>query len=306
MNKLWKEGLCNNAFSQKNNELQALMKEDKIGMISQGNSNYPISDTDTNPNLRWEWLGGMTSDVNDVPIIGATSTITDSIKVVISADTEYPREICRLVDYFYSEEGISAAQVIMWYAENDKELGSKYYLDEEHPSIIKGLEDYPIYSVAAECKNQVPDGYDSWETYKIQKLYINSGFNMVTYTDPNNLGNVLMKANASDEICDAIIADNTNAGLLLAQIWKHMNEEGETEVRYGYPIVVYAEDVIDERASLITDITLICEAAHAEFITGEKDPNSDADWNEFLNNLKKAGLDRLIAIEQASYDAANK
>ena len=51
---------------------------------------------------------------------------------------------------------------------------------------------------------------------------------------------------------------------------------------------------------------LLCQTAQAQFITGEKDIENDADWNAFLQDLQKAKLDRLLEIEQTSYDALYK
>jgi putative aldouronate transport system substrate-binding protein len=37
------------------------------------------------------------------------------------------------------------------------------------------------------------------------------------------------------------------------------------------------------------------------FVTGEKDPNNDADWNNFLDTLKELGRDELMKVCQSAY-----
>ena len=306
MNKLWEEELClMTAYTSTKAEVQAMIKENIIGVMAESGSAWPISEDDVNPSARWEYLGGMTSAVNDVPIIGATNTVSNQIKVVISADTEHPEEICRLVDYFYTEAG-TRVRDLYWYAETFEEIGKVYYKDLDNPVIIPGLEDYPIYNVHPDTANTVPEGYDKWGTYAIQKLYINEAFNIIAPMDPTDLPYIVSASGASDELCDTMIEMNARNSAWVAQIHKRINDEGEAEIRFGYPIMVYEEAVVDERTSIWTDLFLLCQTAQAQFITGEKDIENDADWNTFLKDLEKAGLTRLLEIEQEAYDALYK
>lgn len=70
--------------------------------------------------------------------------------------------------------------------------------------------------------------------------------------------------------------------------------------------MVYDSSIAGERASIMTDINLLCQTAQAQFITGENDIENDEHWNTFIKNLEKAGLNRLLEIEQISYDALYK
>ena len=42
--------------------------------------------------------------------------------------------------------------------------------------------------------------------------------------------------------------------------------------------------------------------AHAEFIRGDRDINSDADWDKYKKTIEGLGLADLLAIEQAAYE----
>ncbi len=70
-----------------------------------------------------------------MPIIGAANTISNEINTVISADTEHPAEICRIIDYFFTTEGSRASTSAEWYVENYEEIGSKWYHDKDNPWI---------------------------------------------------------------------------------------------------------------------------------------------------------------------------
>ncbi len=40
----------------------------------------------------------------------------------------------------------------------------------------------------------------------------------------------------------------------------------------------------------------------SSFVVGNKNPNSDADWNEFLQNLESTGRSKLLKVAQSAYD----
>ncbi len=51
-----------------------------------------------------------------------------------------------------------------------------------------------------------------------------------------------------------------------------------------------------------TELTSLITMAKKEFILGRRDPNSDADWNAYLDDLKALKFERWAEIAQASYD----
>lgn len=59
-----------------------------------------------------------------------------------------------------------------------------------------------------------------------------------------------------------------------------------------------------ERSTLITDINNYHKIAYTQFINGELD--IDADFDAYVAELEKIGLDRLLEIEQAAYDRMYK
>ena len=63
------------------------------------------------------------------------------------------------------------------------------------------------------------------------------------------------------------------------------------------------EEYADEYASLWTDIDLYINESRAKFINGELD--LDADWDNYIETLKKMGMDRVYEMKQATVDAYN-
>ena len=69
------------------------------------------------------------------------------------------------------------------------------------------------------------------------------------------------------------------------------------------PGTTILEEYADEYASLWTDIDLYINESRAKFINGELD--LDADWDNYIETLKKMGMDRVYEMKQATVDAYN-
>ena len=67
------------------------------------------------------------------------------------------------------------------------------------------------------------------------------------------------------------------------------------------PNLIHADAVRDEIADLgaaIAGATGVVQQWSTEFIVGARDINSDAEWNNYLTELKRAGVDRYVQIWQ--------
>jgi len=60
----------------------------------------------------------------------------------------------------------------------------------------------------------------------------------------------------------------------------------------------------NELSTLTANIESNVATSTAEFVTGVRDPNSDGDWNGYLDGLQGLGVDRYLEIWQAAYDAS--
>lgn len=53
----------------------------------------------------WGGVAGLTSEFHSEKTAPMSSAVENGIKIAISADTEYPEEAVKFLDYFYTEEG---------------------------------------------------------------------------------------------------------------------------------------------------------------------------------------------------------
>lgn len=70
------------------------------------------------------------------------------------------------------------------------------------------------------------------------------------------------------------------------------------EVVYELVYTQEENEVVSEFKQLLQDYLL---ESRAQFATGVLDPNSDADWQTYLNNLESLGLPRILEVSQAAY-----
>lgn len=285
MNKLWEEGLClDTAYSSSKEEYLALAQANRLGVYSDAAGKS--TPEDKTPDLGWEWLCGLTSEYQETPSVTATSQVSDKAKIVLSASTEYPEEVCRLIDYCFSDEGSVNVR---------KRMDDLYPQIKYDETVIEGYEEFPLLSLSEESKSNPPAGWESWDTYGLQKCYINEAFNVVTRVDEGSAMDAIIRGSHDPELLDNWCKAN-NTGVI-ANIAKRMDS---VEVSYGYPIVIYDADLLDERNSLVTDLTLYTSNMQAQFITGVVD--IETGWDEYIATLNKMGLPRLLEIEQQCYD----
>ena len=69
-------------------------------------------------------------------------------------------------------------------------------------------------------------------------------------------------------------------------------------VESGFPAGVWCDDtdLTTERSELKTVIDTAIKTAYSEFILNRRDPNSDAEWQAYLDNLNALGLERYLEV----------
>ena len=65
----------------------------------------------------------------------------------------------------------------------------------------------------------------------------------------------------------------------------------------------YTAEENEDLSALLNDLTSYIEEMRAQFITGKA--SLDTDWEAYVNELRKMGLDDFLAIQQAAYDRYN-
>ena len=86
-------------------------------------------------------------------------------------------------------------------------------------------------------------------------------------------------------------------------IIRYYEEAGQPDELYYYNIFTPEEaEWVEENAP---DIKEFIKNSRAEFCSGVQDPNDDAAWQKYVDDLHSLGTDRWIEIAQASYDRLN-
>lgn len=81
---------------------------------------------------------------------------------------------------------------------------------------------------------------------------------------------------------------------------KEIKEKYSPYLKEVFPMVYFKEDEQKRLAALETDLNKYLEQMEAKFITGTSPV--DAGWDEYVNTIKKMGVDEVIKIYQTAYD----
>ncbi|MBQ7840151.1 MAG: extracellular solute-binding protein [Lachnospiraceae bacterium] len=273
MNRLYEEGLINqDAYVLETSELESLNKEGKVGFSGGWSSRCSGEYNDNEPG--WYTPTGFTSEYNADKSVVLNSSVSSGYYFVANADTKYPEEMAKLVDYLFTTEGAISC-------------GNGY----------EGV-NFDAVEVAG-IKTMSYDGY--WEDicesagdYRIRIATNNSGFSTLT-TGKSTIYEVLESVDDETLFSEEVWVKG-QANVLKEEA---MRTEG-LKIMDPFPNLYYTDDEAKERATLYTDIANYLTTAKAQFITGEMDV--DTSWDAHLAKLNQMGLERLLEIEQAAYD----
>ncbi len=235
---------------------------------------------DEGERTNWIAVSGLTSDYSPNSVLTLNSRVGKSYGLAVNAATEYPEEICKFVDYLFSEEGAISAM-------SGYEGVSFDYVD--FFGAVVG--EFEKYAIAA--------GYDETTTqqYRSEKVVAPNAFSLLTINE--NTAWKVYDLYPGDELTKdpaffEELYTEIGAGLL-----KEVALRNAEETISVFPNIYYTQEETDERATLYADVFNYLKSAKAQFITGELD--IDKDWDAHLATLEKMGLDRLIEIEQTAY-----
>ncbi len=273
--KLYDEGLYDkDGLVQNGDELKAKYKADQIGMCVVA-APYAAAGTDISYDANWAWLDGMTSEYSDEGVVVYNAAVDSTVKMAVNANTEYPEAICRLIDYFYTDEGSIVA------SRGIDGIGREWF-DVE---FLDGVQ-------YVDAVNPDPDNYASAEAYRGSKSLINEGMNVRKFF----YGSMYqIMTSLSDE-------DLAKEELLLNQGWGCLVERGRRELTSvdDYPTLVYTDEESGRRSTLKTDISMYAQQAFGQFVIGDLD--IEKDWENYVATIEELGLTELLEIEQAAYD----
>ena len=275
VHKLYDEKLINqDAFVLENAELSELINENKVGAFF----SYSFDSSREHVKDFYVPVGYIHEGYNTESVVVYDSNVTDNYFIVANANIEYPEEIAKFVDYLFTEEGqLSARNGYEGVTFDFKELA-------------------PGYGIADHAQKAAENGYTDTNAYRQEKaLALNAVIPYVAAWGTIYGAIPYIEDLKSDEIWPSV---KTNGLKEIAN-----RENPNTKHIQGFQNLLYTSDEVTERATLYTDISNYLGTSFVQFVTGEMD--IDADWNNYLSELDKMGLKKLLEIDQAAYDRVN-
>ncbi|MBQ8231642.1 MAG: extracellular solute-binding protein [Lachnospiraceae bacterium] len=278
IHKLYKEGLINeDAFVISSDEKDQLINNGKTGYVGNVTSIFLGLDNEGDySKQKWFAVTGFTgTEYNSESVVVERERVGANFRVLVSADTKYPEEIAKLIDYLFTVEGAISAS-------NGYE-GLTFDFND--------IEGYPV----VDHTNYIGD-YESSEAYRTRKATSRGAFNFYSINE-GTIYDMLQNID-TDKLMEGECYKVAGANATKQLAWRKAVQKG-VQFKKPLPSLSYGDDGA-ERATLYTDIVNYCATANVQFITGERD--LDKDWDTYLEELEKMGLQRYIEIQQNAYD----
>ena len=276
LNKLYEEDLLdNNSFIYTRDEYRA--KEDSGDFIfwSDTGLRYNNSSISKNP-ADFGIIAALSSDMEPETTYIFGNGITTNAGIFVSAETEYPEAICRLIDFLCTEEGQNLAY---------RGVEGVHYslVDDGYGNMIGTSKDF------ADLTN-----YKSETEWAQQKVVIYQGMALLwsfaaNYYDDLDVA-TLEKMSQSE---DPTISFKALQALAIDKV--------DNKLVAPAPLTYTAEET-EERATMYTDLKNFLKTSKVSFITGEVDVEDDKAWENYVNRVGEMGWNRLKDIEQAAWD----
>ena len=281
MNRLYEEKLLDNdCFIMTKDELKTKIKAGTPVFFSSADALMATLGAKDNTIVRDYYnLIAMKSDLVDEATVMYSSLVSNGTELWVSADTEYPEAICRLIDYcFFTYEGYLLTSFGV--------EGVSYVLEDDGFGNM-----VPNDSALFDAEKS---GYENKSKWKWGANVV-SGFATTFKRHPRD---------KFIETCSIEELDNVINGDVLSYISYAHNEKAVREQSdrcvFVSPGLVYLDTEKDKQASLMTDIQTYVKTMKPQFIRGEVD--IDAEWNNYVAKINSIGLEELLSIEQAAYD----
>ncbi|MBR2038552.1 MAG: extracellular solute-binding protein [Lachnospiraceae bacterium] len=276
LNKLYDEGLLSKeGFTLTSNEYRA--KEDAGEFIFWADTSLRHSQNKISNNVDdYGIIAALSSDMEPETTYILGNGITTNARIFVSAETEYPEAICRLIDFLCTEEGKELATVGV-------EGVHFEYVDDGYGNMVQKAEAF------ADLNN-----YETLSAWQQQKVTIYQGMALF-WNYSNNFWDDVDTATAQK------MAQDENQYTVFSARQKLALDEVDNVYKAPAPLTYTAEET-EERATMYTDLINYLKTSKVSFITGEFDVNDDKAWESHLSKVNDMGYERLMEIEQAAWD----
>lgn len=274
VNRLYKENLINqDMFVIEKAEVNEYVDANRVGYF--GNTGYNITADHLKGCIS---PVGFTSEYNEEAVLCAKNIVGGKFYYLANADIEEEKAIAiaKWIDYIYTDEGqLTLSNGFEGVTYDAKELVPGYFI----PDHTRLQEEY---------------GYGTDQQKFLKEKALAYGMGPAYVSSYGTIYGAL--PHVEDLLADDIFEQCTINSLREMTI----REFEDVKIVNAYPNVFYTAEESAERLTLFNDIDTYLKTAYAQFITGEMDV--DDDWEEYLKELNKMGLERLLEIEQAAYD----
>lgn len=290
--KLYKDGLIDEtSFSDTSDEMKAKGATMLVGM--HGEVPFLFRSTPIGQDADSITLGGLTSSYNDVKYVGLSYGITSKdVDHIICANSQYKEALIRLLDYYNGDgenqgKGMEEGNAGPWGAEYAEGVTWTYAKD--------AVTGFNVRDLFREESGVDLEKFNSDEVFRARKATIN-GLSMFTTIDFIGRG-TLYKVESLDVLLSKESLDiygwaATGEALMRRE---DVTLVGPTD---RYPMMAYTEEESKDSADYGTAVRNLIDTLFVQYVTGQK----EFDFDEFKNELNKAGLDKLLAAEQSAYD----
>ena len=288
-NKLYKEKLLDNqCFSMTTDQYRENIKNgkyifytdtDTLIMTTEDQKAYNAGNYDVMD--KYEPLFCLTSDLQPKKTYLKIAPVVNQAKIFVNASTQYPEAICRLIDYFFTEEGMLLS--------------------------TEGVEGVTYDLVDDGYGNQLYDHTNYWdqEEYNTSTEWSMNAiapFDAIAFAWRHDMAYL---NDVSEDTLKQMASDPSYINFWEAKKMLRYRNTVEKELNSILPLS-YTSEETNELTTLRGDIVNYVSKMKSSFMSGETDPNDDKAWNNYVNQVKKMGYDRLMEIEQAAYDRLMK
>ena len=289
--KLYKDGLIDEtSFSDTDDEMKAKGKTMLVGM--HGEVPFLFRSTPIGQDADSITLGGLTSSYNDVKYVGLSYGITSKdVDHIICANSEYKEALIRLLDYYNGDgedkgKGFEESNAGPWGEEFAEGVTWTYAKD--------AVTGFNVRHLFREESGVDLEKFNSDEVFRARKATINglTMFSTIDFIGRGTLYRVDDETLLSKESLDIYGWAATGEALMRRE---DVTLVGPTD---RYPLMAYTEEESKDSADYGTAVRNLIDTLFVQYVTGQKEFNFD----EFKNELNKAGLDKLLAAEQSAYD----
>ncbi len=273
MHQLFAEGLMDETtFIQTYSERREKIINGKVGMFSDWSGLLANTCGENAPDAydTWQWLYGLGSENTPVAYPG-WPLVSTGAKILVSAKTEHPEEVCRIIDTLFTDE-----YILVYNCGNEGETF-------EYIATDTG------FQIPAVLKSAWEGKYDSEGVFRDQYLNVTqlmTKMHGMYYPIASQASAEELEQMKKDEVLTnyAYREELVRAGYMVDT----------------YPVFSYTKEEAEVQSRYKGDLGSYLQTMRVAFITGEAD--IDAEWDTFQSTIQAMGLNELLAAEQSAYD----